>query len=229
MNKNSFVSDVLFPKPLTNNEIINLFQKYKQGDNDSKQKIILHNLRLVSYITNWFISTNLDQNDLFQEGVIGLIKSVDKFDISKNIKFSSFARRCIKNEILMYIRRSKKHIFTSTTNEIEIIDYKNSEDDWVNNISKDYEKNMINDSLNHLSEREKEVVKKSYGIEFDKITQKKIAEELAISRSYVSRIVTKSKEKMKHYIETEYKNFEVENYSSVEFQKKYIKIKTNKN
>ena len=94
------------PKSVSNNEIIDLFQSYHDGDSKARDKIISHNARLVIYeITKRFSNTGYDIDELFSVGIIGLIKATDSFDLSKNILFATYASRCIDNEILMFIRK----------------------------------------------------------------------------------------------------------------------------
>ncbi|MBR5250639.1 MAG: sigma-70 family RNA polymerase sigma factor, partial [Clostridia bacterium] len=94
------------PNPLSAEEEIQLAQKAKDGDDNAREKLIEHNLRLVIFIAKKFENTNIDTEDLISIGTIGLIKAVNGFDPTKKIKLATFASRCIENEILMFLRKS---------------------------------------------------------------------------------------------------------------------------
>ena len=96
----------MVPKPLEENKLFELFQKYSEGDKESFNELVLHNLCLVKHIMKLnFKNYEYDKEDIFYTGIIGLIKAIQTFDLEKNIKFSTYAGRCIMNEILMFIRK----------------------------------------------------------------------------------------------------------------------------
>lgn len=193
-----------FPKPLTNKEEQDYFDKMKEGDSNAREKLINHNLRLVAHIVKKY-ANSLEADDLISVGIIGLIKAIDSFDYSKGVQLSTYAARCIDNEILMLIRANKKHKnvvslnnLYSTDNEendLELMDILAAEDEEVfeqveNNIMMEKLKILID---RNLSGREKEIIELRYGLGKNKpMTQKDVAKLLGISRSYISRIESKA-------------------------------------
>ena len=209
----AFTSAGSFPKPLSKENEEMYLRLFKDGTeeekNDAKQKLILHNLRLVAHITKKYNSLQKDQDELISIGVIGLIKAILSYDTEKSIRLATYASRCIENEILMSLRFSKKYqndvslhepIGTDRDgNEIVILDVINSNTpDFADQIylSLQSEK-MLSAVKNNLSEREKTVVILRYGLwNHDVLTQQEIASILGISRSYVSRIEKKALKKL---------------------------------
>lgn len=193
-----------FPKPLTPEEEKALFQKMKKGDLNAREKLISHNLRLVAHIVKRY-TNSLEADDLLSVGTIGLVKAIDSFDYNKNVQLSTYAARCINNEILMLIRANKKHknvvsLSSLTTNseddkELELQDVLSSDDEEIfsqveTNLTVQKIKSIIEQKLD---DREKIVIKYRYGIDCEKaMTQKEIADKLGISRSYISRIENKA-------------------------------------
>lgn len=193
-----------FPKPLTLEEEKEEFRKMKEGDKNAREKLISHNLRLVAHIVKKY-TNSLEADDLLSVGTIGLIKAIDTFDYDKKVQLSTYAARCINNEILMLIRSNKKHknvisLNSLTTNsdedkDLELKDVLASDDEEVfvqveTNIIMQKIKNIIK---TRLDEREQAVIKLRYGIDCEKaLTQKEVADVLGISRSYISRIENKT-------------------------------------
>lgn len=193
-----------FPKPLTNEEEKDYFDKMKGGDLNAREKLINHNLRLVAHIVKKY-ANSLEADDLISVGIIGLIKAIDSFDYSKGVQLSTYAARCIDNEILMLIRANKKHKnvvslnnLYSTDNEendLELMDILAAEDE---EIFEQVETNIMMEKLKilidrNLSGREKEIIELRYGLGKNKpMTQKDVAKLLGISRSYISRIESKA-------------------------------------
>lgn len=193
-------SNTVFPEPLSEKEEQDSINKMLSGDKESRNKLIEHNLRLVAHIVKKYESKDIDTDDLISIGTIGLIKAIDSFNSSKQTKITTYAARCIENEILMYFRSNKKNQnvislndsigYDKDGNEINLIDVlpdKNIDITDVlhnkDNISK------LSLYLKDLSSREKEIIIKRYGLYNQREhTQRKIAKELGISRSYVSRI-----------------------------------------
>ena len=99
----------LFPEPLSIEEEKIYLDKYKEGDVDARNILIERNLRLVAHICKKYSTTNVDMDDLISIGTIGLIKGINSFDDSKGVKLATYVARCIDNEILMYLRSSKKY------------------------------------------------------------------------------------------------------------------------
>lgn len=193
-----------FPKPLTPEEEKKLFEKMKKGDKKARELLISHNLRLVAHIVKKY-TNSLEADDLLSVGTIGLIKAIDSFDYGKKVQLSTYAARCINNEILMLIRSNKKHnnvvsLNSLTSNseddkDLELQDVLSSDEEEVfsqveTKLSMQRIKNIIDQNLD---EREKKVVYMRYGINCERaFTQKEIAEKLGISRSYISRIENKA-------------------------------------
>jgi len=168
---------------------------------DAKKVLIEHNLRLVVYIAKKFDNTGVGVEDLISIGTIGLIKAINTFNPTKKIKLATYASRCIENEILMNIRTEKKtsrnvYLYDSIGsdkegNEINLIDVIEYEDeDIVEKITQDERIKRLDDKIKEvLSGREQDIIRKRYGIGGFKIkTQREIAAEYGISRSYISRI-----------------------------------------
>ncbi len=101
-------SSNLFPEPLSSEEEREFLIKLKEGDEDARNVLIERNLRLVAHVSKKYASTNIDQDDLISIGTIGLIKGINSFDMNKNIRLATYVARCIENEILMFLRSSKK-------------------------------------------------------------------------------------------------------------------------
>ena len=175
--------------------------------------LIRHNLRLVAHVSKKYMSSgglnNVDFDDIISIGTIGLIKGIDSFNTDKNVRLATYAARCISNEILMYIRSSKKYnsdVFMQDPighdfdgNVITVVDIIKSNDDAVSDeVSTKLEITKMLESVeNVLDEREKQIIEMRYGLEGgDEITQREIAKQLGISRSYVSRIEKKALKKL---------------------------------
>ena len=202
-----------FPKPLSEEEESECIEKYKNGDTDARNILIEHNLRLVAHVAKKYTSSgriaSVDFDDIISIGTIGLIKGIDSFNADKNVRLATYAARCIENEILMYIRSSKKysndmflqdpvgHDFDG--NEITVMDMVKSDDDPVpDEVSYRIDiMRMIQKIEEVLDEREREIIKMRYAIYGgEEITQREIAAMLGISRSYVSRIEKKALKKI---------------------------------
>ncbi len=193
-----------FPKPLSSKEEKDCLLKAKNGDIEARNKLVEHNLRLVAHIIKKYYSSGNDQDDLVSIGTIGLIKAINTFDINKNIKLSSYASRCIENEILMYFRNLKKtsqDISLNDTidtdkdgNSLSLFDILSTEDNIIDDINKKLNLRKIYDYIDsELDEREKQVIYLRYGLSGQKpVTQREVAKVLGVSRSYISRIETKA-------------------------------------
>ena len=192
-------SNNVFPPTLSVEEENEYVSKMKT-DKDARNKLIEHNLRLVAHIVKKFESKYKDTDDLISIGTIGLIKGIDSYDVSKNIKITTYAARCIENEILMYFRSNKKYVNDVSLNDyigvdkdgnsISLIDVLPDDDlDLTTKISNSIDIQLLIKYLDSLKEQEKLIIIKRYGLFNSKEhTQKEIAKELGISRSYVSRI-----------------------------------------
>lgn len=198
-----------FPKPLSAKEERECIEKYRAGHQDARQCLIERNLRLVAYIAKKYNTGDKEMDDLISIGTIGLIKGIDTFDESKNIRLATYAARCIDNELLMMLRSEKKtardvYLYDSIGsdkegNEISLIDIiEYLDEDVVEKLTKREYVGKLKDALGVLTIREKEIIIMRYGLHGKKEkTQREIAEKYGISRSYVSRIEKKALEKMR--------------------------------
>lgn len=195
----------VFDKPLSQEEESECFKKMKQGDKQAEEKLIKHNLRLVAHIVKKYNFAKIEQDELISVGSIGLMKAIKSYDTEKGNSFSTYASRCIQNEILMMVRSQRKFINEVSLedkvktdkegNEVSLIDVLEDASEHVQDkaeIQIIYQKiiDIINTSLN---EREKEIIFLRYGIGCGvPKTQNEVAKELNISRSYISRIEKKA-------------------------------------
>ncbi len=193
-----------FPKPLTQEQEKAYFEAYKKGDKNAKDKLVSHNLRLVVHVAKKYCQT-AESDDLISVGSIGLIKAVNTFDYDKNTQFSTYAARCIENEILMLLRVNKKHIPVMSLNESLGKDKEGNDvaiqdiiPDENQNVSVQVENQVLTEKLlqiikKSLSQREYEIMCMRYGLNNKPVyTQREIAKKLKISRSYISRLEKKS-------------------------------------
>ena len=193
-----------FPKPLSAKEEREYLIKASEGDIEARNKLVEHNLRLVAHIIKKYYSSQNDQDDLVSIGTIGLIKAINTFDINKKIKLSSYASRCIENEILMHFRNIKKTSQDISLNEaidtdkdgnpLSLIDVLSTDDNILESLNTKLNVNKIYEYLDsELDDREKKVIILRYGLNGEEpITQREVAKILGVSRSYISRIETKA-------------------------------------
>ncbi len=203
-----------FPKPLSEKKEREYLEKMAQGDADAKNKLIEHNLRLVAHIIKKYYGVSSEQDDLVSIGTIGLIKAINTFKPDKNIRLSSYASRCIENEILMHFRSVKKSAQDISINEtidtdkdgnqLTLLDIMAVDDDIIDNLDKKLNIKKLGQYINEeLEEREKKIIILRYGLDGRKpVTQKQIAKQMNISRSYVSRIETKALKKLRKRFES---------------------------
>ena len=193
-------SNTSFPEPLSKEDeekYINLMINKK--DKNARNTLIEHNLRLVPHIVKKYNVKN-ENDDLISIGIIGLIKGIDSFSNKKGSKLTTYAARCIDNEILMYFRNNKKNNqnvsleenvgYDKDGNEISLLDIlKTPNIDYIEDLNIKNNINLLTKYINILSDREKNIIFKRYGLfNHEELTQKEIAKDLNISRSYVSRI-----------------------------------------
>ena len=201
-----------FPKPLSKKEESDLLEKMSQGDDNARKKLIEHNLRLVAHIVKKYYANYSEQDDLISIGTIGLIKGINSFNYKKGTKLATYCARCIENEILMYFRNCKKTsqeisfsepIDTdSEGNPLTLMDIIAIDDTIVDDIDTRNKLVKLAEIINNISdERDKTIIVKRYGLDgLPPLTQKEIAKELKISRSYVSRIEKRILEEIKALI-----------------------------
>ncbi len=201
-------SNNVFPEPLSEEEEQKMIQEMLKGNKEARNKLIEHNLRLVAHIVKKFENKNTSQDDLISIGTIGLIKGIDSYNDTKKTRITTYAARCIENEILMYFRSTKKSQndvslndsigYDKDGNEINLIDVlKDNSKDLAEMIHTKENIKQLSQYLNLLNKREKEIIIKRYGLLNQKEqTQKEIATTMHISRSYVSRIEKRALTKM---------------------------------
>lgn len=202
-----------FPPPLKREEETELFTRLRQdGDNGEREKLIEHNLRLVSHIVRKYYPSYSPADDLISIGSIGLIKAVDSFNPSKGSKFATYASKCIQNEILMYFRSQKKtsmEVSLSETidtdrdgNELTYLDVIQVEDTIVEDLDRKINTGRALDFIrNRLDDREKKIIVLRYGLgNHPPMTQRSVAQSMGISRSYVSRIEKSAIAKLSDYL-----------------------------
>ncbi len=198
-----------FPQPLSAKEERECFELMKDGDVSARNRLIEHNLRLVAHIVKKYYTAANEQDDLVSIGTIGLIKAVDTFNADKGIRLSSYAARCIENEILMFFRNCKKSAQDVSMNEpidtdkdgnaLILMDVMATEDLIVEELDTKIQAEKMYRYIDEiLSEREKTIVKLRYGLGGTlHLTQREVAKKLNISRSYVSRIEKKALQMLK--------------------------------
>ncbi len=191
------------PMPFSLEEEQEILSKVENGEEELKSQLVEHNLRLVVYIARKFENTGIDLEDLVSVGTIGLIKAVNSFNVDKKIKLATYASRCIENEILMYLRRIVK-IKSEVSfdeplnidgegNELLLSDILGTDNDIVyKDIETSVEKELLQEALSKLPEREREIMVLRFGLMGkQEKTQKEVADMLGISQSYISRLEKK--------------------------------------
>ena len=201
-----------FPKPLTQEEENNYLQKMIDGDREARDILIRHNLRLVAHVVKKY-SQAVETDDLISVGSLGLIKAINTYKLGLGTQFSTYAARCIENEILMLIRANKKHRNNvgvedvlgcdDENNEITIGDLRGDEDADVEMIVNSRVDSEKLDQLlkRYLNDREYQIMCMRYGLNgLPILAQREVAARLGISRSYISRIEKKSLEVLRKKI-----------------------------
>ena len=198
-----------FPPPLSAEREAELLEKSRNGDDDARNELIEHNLRLVAHIVKKYYNTGADQDDMISIGTIGLIKAVSTFNADKGIHLATYASRCIENEILMFFRNQKKtaqDVFISDPidtdkdgNTLTLIDVIADKSDIADEIDTKIKVDKLRGILHVcLTERERLIIEMRYGLcGREELTQREIAKKLNISRSYVSRIEKSALEKLR--------------------------------
>jgi RNA polymerase sporulation-specific sigma factor len=205
----------VLPPPLDSEEEAEVIDKIgTESDTEAKAILVEHNLRLVVYIAKKFDNTGIGVEDLISIGTIGLIKAINTFNPTKNIKLATYASRCIENEILMYLRRNNKTKMEVSIdeplnvdwdgNELLLSDILGTEEDIIyKNIENEVDRKLLNKALSKLSERERIIVQLRFGLNTEdgnERTQKEVADLLGISQSYISRLEKKIIKRLKKEI-----------------------------
>lgn len=197
------------PPPLSKEDELKYLVRAKAGDEEARNILIEHNLRLVVFLAKKYENTTYDIEDLVSIGSIGLIKGINTYKIDKNIKLATYASRCISNEILMFLRKNKRKKaevsledalnYDAEGNELHLEDILGTDADLVpNEYEKQVDKEILSKEIEDLPDRDKEIMTLRYGLNNTKeYTQKEVAEMLGISQSYISRIEKKVIRKLK--------------------------------
>lgn len=198
------------PEPLSAQDEYDLLI---ENTDEARDKLIIHNLRLVVYIARKFDITGVNLEDLISIGTIGLIKAVSTFCPDRNIKLATYASRCIENEILMYLRKTSSHKNEISIdeplnidwdgNELLLSDILGSDDDEVcRGVELEDERFQLKGFVAKLPIREKQIMEMRFGMNgYDEYTQKEVADTLGISQSYISRLEKRIINKLKKQIE----------------------------
>ena len=203
-----------FPRPLKADEERMYLERYAAGDLEARNVLIEHNLRLVAHIVKKYYTQSSNQDDLISIGTIGLIKGISTFKADKNVRLATYASRCIENEILMHFRSQKKlqgEVSLSDTldgdgdgNSLSLMDEISVDDDMLENLDARDSCIQVRQYVERcLSDREKMIITMRYGLNNQPPkTQREIAAQSGISRSYVSRIEKKALKKLKDAFES---------------------------
>ena len=202
----------MLPPPLSKEEEIKLVTESNNGSMEARNKLIEHNLRLVVFLAKRYENTKVDLEDLVSIGTIGLIKGVNTYKLDKNIKLATYASRCIDNEILMYLRKTKRKrteisfedslSFDADGNELHLEDVLGTDVDIVTKkLEDELDKTILYQEVNKLKGRDKEIIEYRCGLNGKKeLTQKEVAALMGISQSYISRIEKKVIKRLKSII-----------------------------
>lgn len=201
-------TDIL-PEPLSKEKEDFYLNMFESGDEHAKDILIEHNLRLVVFLAKKYENTGVDLEDLVSIGTIGLIKGINTFSRGKNIKLATYASRCIDNEILMYLRKTKKIkteisidaslSYDAEGNELHLEDVLGTDKDIVTKgIEEDQNRKIMINEVMRLNPRDRDIIILRYGLlGHEELTQKEVAEKLGISQSYISRIEKKVIKRLK--------------------------------
>lgn len=204
-----------FLKPLSEKEEAQYLRLLRGEDKDkakdAKEKLIMHNLRLVAHITKKYQSSPEDMEDYISIGIIGLMKAIDTFDAGRG-RLATYACRCIENELLMMLRSKKKNAKEVSLyepvgtdkegNEIQIYDLCTEKDDILLTLERRETIEALRKAMESLHEREKDVLIRRYGLYGEKEeTQQEVGKRYGISRSYVSRIEKRALLKLRNILE----------------------------
>ena len=202
------------PEPLSKDDEVKYVMMAMEDDEDARNKLIEHNLRLVVFLAKKYENTGVDLEDLVSIGTIGLIKGVNTYKLDKNIKLATYASRCIDNEILMFLRKNKRRkgeisfedslSYDAEGNELHLEDILGTENDIVTKgIEESDDKKILKEEISKLNERDKKIMTLRYGLfNHKEMTQKDVAKVLGISQSYISRIEKKVIKKLKGIVKS---------------------------
>ncbi len=203
-----YISNSTFPAPLKEKEEEDYLARMAAGDEEARNLLIEHNLRLVAHISKKFESTGIDKDDLISIGTIGLIKAINTFSPDKNVRLATYAARCIENEILMHLRatrHNRNEVYLQEPvgmdkegNEMTLLEVLATDGGEIGEAmeAKEDEVRLL-EKMSVLNDLEKEVICRRYGLgNLNRQTQREIAKKMKISRSYVSRIEKRAVKKL---------------------------------
>lgn len=202
-----YLSNQVFPQPLNEADERMYLDKMRSGNEEARNKLIEHNLRLVAHVVRKYDSSGEDMEDLISIGTIGLIKAIRTFNEERGVRLATYAARCIENEVLMHLRNIKKVKqeisiydpigYDKEGNEISLIDILTTDNEIIDLLEAKLQEEKIKSKMGVLTRRERQVIEMRYGL-FNglKETQREIARKLGISRSYVSRIEKRALKKL---------------------------------
>ncbi len=198
---------IQLPPSISEGQIREKFKEMSKGSTTAREELIVHNIRLVIHEALKFSNTDFLLEDLVSIGCIGLIKSIDCYDMNKNNKFSTFSARCIDNEILMFLRSKKKlrnevslHDAISVNFEgvpFTFLDFLVACDHIDSDCEKIEEKEAIQQAISTLTERESQIVSKYFGFgDEEPMNQKELSQMYHLSQSLISKIIKTSVHKI---------------------------------
>jgi len=202
----------MFQQPLSPAEELEYFHRARAGDREARNVLVERNMRLVVYIVKKYFSNCEDQDDLISIGTLGLIKAVDTFDAEKGARFATYASKCLQNEILMHFRSQKRSAgnislydaidYDREGNELSFIDIICVDDTIAEDLDQKIKRGQALHAVRELLDtREREIVRMRYGLDGGApLTQREVAVDMGISRSYVSRLEKSALEKIKEYV-----------------------------
>lgn len=207
----SHIKNNSFPQPLAPEEEHECLRKMAGGDENARNTLIEHNLRLVAHIVKKYDNTRLENDDLISIGTVGLIKAINTFDLEKGVKLATYAARCIENEILMQLRSMKKNRddisleeplgVDQEGNELSLMDIIGCQSDLFEKVSRRIEVAKLLETMNRLPIRERYVLERRFALVDGRCwAQREIAAKLGISRSYVSRIEKRALRMLNSYL-----------------------------
>ena len=204
-----------FPRPLSSREENDLVRRWLEGDIESRNKLIEHNLRLVAHIIKKYYIPDRDQEDLISIGTIGLIKGISTYRPDKGVRLATYASRCIENEILMFFRSTRKSqgdvsLSESIDNDADgsslmLMDILTDEADMTETVASQELCSHLDQFIDQcLDPREAKIIRLRYGLRDEEpLTQRETAAKCAISRSYVSRLEKRALNKLRKMMEEE--------------------------
>ncbi len=202
-----YIHNQVFPHPLEEAEEGRYLRELKGGSEEARNVLIEHNLRLVAHVVRKYETSGEDIEDLISIGTIGLIKAIKTYDEERGVRLATYAARCIENEVLMYLRNTRKLKqevsiyepigYDKEGNEISLLDVLTSDNEIVDIVEMKLQEEKVRNKIGVLTRRERQVIEMRYGL-FNglKETQREIARKLGISRSYVSRIEKRALKKL---------------------------------